>query len=318
MANYDQPASADPTLADAHGADIWTSYSTRARALLALGAGVSAVAFWLAANAAGFPRYPDFQASLLLGGGSAIVMIILVAIVLVACVVVTALFTRNIHFDAALFCAALGMLILSVRGGPVRYVLMYNPSAGTFLRLATESALLLGCVALGWYTLLALRDRGVLKGEPIREDDPDALPAQGLMALGAQVILLTFLMIVLAQTDTKSQVIWSIGISSWVAAVAAHSLFPARPSLWFWSAPFVVAILGYALAFFAGDPQAGGRPAGLLAPLARPLPLDYASVGTAAALLGYWTSRKWLHEREHEPHTTGEVEEALEAPPGQR
>jgi hypothetical protein len=31
-----------------------------------------------------------------------------------------------------------------------------------------------------------------------------------------------------------------------------------------------------------------GRVTGVFAPLARPLPLDYASFGTAGALLGYW------------------------------
>ena len=53
---------------------------------------------------------------------------------------------------------------------------------------------------------------------------------------------------------------------------------------------------------------------GILPALARPLPLDYATAGTAGALMGYWTSRKWQHEHEAEPHTTGEVEEALENP----
>ena len=44
-----------------------------------------------------------------------------------------------------------------------------------------------------------------------------------------------------------------------------------------------------------GRPGFGG---GFLAGLARPLPLDYAGVGTAAALLGYWVRRKSLHERQ--------------------
>jgi hypothetical protein len=75
-----------------------------------------------------------------------------------------------------------------------------------------------------------------------------------------------------------------------------------------------VAIIGYVLALVGGAPKVGGMPAGAIPALARPLPLDYAAIGTAGSLLGYWTSRKWLHEREEEPHTTGEVEEALENP----
>jgi len=43
-----------------------------------------------------------------------------------------------------------------------------------------------------------------------------------------------------------------------------------------------------------------GQGGGLLAPLARPLPLDYASLGTAGAILGYWTSRQWQRAKELE------------------
>ena len=53
---------------------------------------------------------------------------------------------------------------------------------------------------------------------------------------------------------------------------------------------------------------------GMVPPLARPLPLDYASMGPAGAMLGYWVSRSWHLEREHDPETEEEVEEALEHP----
>src|SRR5439155_21554171 len=112
--------------------------------------------------------------------------------------------------------------------------------------------------------------------------------------------------------DRKAQVVWSVAIASLVSSLAAHSLFPARPSIWFWAAPFIVGVIGYAVAGFGGPPLPGGEVGGALPALPRPLPLDYASVGTAGALVGYWTSRKWQHEHETEPHTTGEVEEALE------
>ena len=48
--------------------------------------------------------------------------------------------------------------------------------------------------------------------------------------------------------------------------------------------------------------------------LGRPLPVDYASVGVAGSLLGYWTSRRWHHEKDHDPESPDEVEEALEHP----
>ena len=41
-----------------------------------------------------------------------------------------------------------------------------------------------------------------------------------------------------------------------------------------------------------------GRGAGALAALGRPLPLDYASLGPAGAILGYWISRGWERAKE--------------------
>src|SRR5206468_7294590 len=138
-----------------------------------------------------------------------------------------------------------------------------------------------------WNMLLMLRNMGHLRGEPLRDDDPDALPAQGAMALAGQVILMIFLMLLLAQTDRKAQVVWAVGISSLLSALAAHSLFPARPSIWFWTAPFVVGSIGYMLAWFGRTILPNGDVDGILPALARPLPLNYATTGTAKALMGY-------------------------------
>jgi hypothetical protein len=291
--------------------NVWTSYSTRDRTLLTIGAVVCYALFGLAANLFSIPQNPRYEASLMMQPVP-MLAIVVVAIVLVAGVLVASLIAGKVHFEGGLFCAAIGMAALSTRGGPMRYVLMYAPSPAIYLRMAGELMLLLGCIIAGWYVLLMLRDNNFLRGEPLREDDPHALPAAGAMSLGAQVIMMVFLVAILAQTDKKAQVIWSVAIASSVSALAAHSLFPARPSIWFWTAPFIVGVIGYVVAWFGGPPGVGGEVGGMLPALARPLPLDYASVGTAGALFGYWTSRRWQHEREHEPHTTGEVEEALE------
>ena len=295
--------------------NIWRGYSTRDRTLLAVGSIVCWILFWLIGRLFGIPPVPGYQASLLASaGGSPVVAIILTGVAIVACVLIGSLVAGAVHFEGGLFCASVGMLALSTRGGPIRYVLMYSSSSAVYLALLVELALLAVCVGIGWNVLLALRDRGHLHGEPLRDDDPDALPAQGAMALVGQIVVMIFLMALLAQTDRKAQVIWSVAISSFLSALAAHSLFPARPSIWFWAAPIIVGALGYTLAWFGGPPGVGGTINGLLPALARPLPLDYAGAGVAGALYGYWTSRKWLHEHEDEPHTTGEVEEAVDSP----
>ena len=306
-------ASFSPTrgAADVAG-NVWSAYDARERILLTLGAVGSYLAFGAVGRFFGIPQLTDYQAALL-AQPSPLVAVLIAGITLVACVLLCTLITGRIHFEAGLFCAAIGMFALSTRGGPMSYVLMYAASDAVFLRMAFETVLLYGCVAVGWYVLLILRDNNLLPGEPLREDDPDALPLTGLMALGAQVIGMIFLLAVLAQTDGKAQVGWAVVISSLLATLLAHSLFPARPSIWFWSGPFVVALIGYVVAWFGPGPLIGGEVGGYLPQLARPLPLDYAALGTAGALMGYWTSRGWQHEREHEPDNPDKVEEALEA-----
>jgi hypothetical protein len=272
--------------------NIWRGYSTRDRTLLAIGSIVCWILFATIGKLFGIPPVPGYQASLL-SGGSAVMSILLAGVTFVACVLFGSLVSGAVHFEGGLFCASVGMLALSTRGGPIRYVLMYAGGAGVYFSLLVELVLLAGIVCIGWNVLIALRNAGYLHAEPLRDDDPDALPAQGAMALVGQVILMVVLMALLAQSDRKAQVIWSVGISSFLAALAAHSLFPARPSAWFWSAPLIVGGIGYTLAWFGGAPGAG----------------------VAGSLYGYWTSRKWLHEHEEEPHTTGEVEEAVDQTP---
>ena len=293
--------------------NVWAAYSTRERALLATGVVVSYAIFHFIGRAFRIPELPDFQASLL-GNASPVLTLVMTLVTLIACVLIGSLIAGSVHFEAGLFCACAGMFALSTRGGPMRYVLMDSPAPGVWVRLLTETAELFAFVGVAWVVLMTLRDRNLLRAEPLRDDDPDALPGQGLMAMATQIVGMIFLMLLLAQTDKKAQVGWAIGTASLLSALAAHSLFPARPSIWFWSAPFVVAAIGYACAMVGGQTLPGGQVGGLMPALARPLPLDYAAIGPAAALVGYWTSRKWQHEREEEPRTIGEVEEALEQP----
>jgi hypothetical protein len=296
----------------AESENVWTSYSTRDRTLLTVGAVISYVIFVLVGRMFDIPQLPKYQADLL-GQPSPIIVLIVVLVTLLACVLIGSLVAGIVHFESGLFCGCIGMLALSTRGGAMRDVLMYAGGPGVYVRLMAELVMLAGCIGVGWYGLMVLRDMELLRGEPLREDDPDALPAQGAMALGATVIIMIFLMILLAQTDKKAQAIWAVIFSSMLATMGSHSLFPARPSIWFWTAPLIVGVIGYAFAWAGGPAGVGGDVGGMLPALARPLPVDYACAGTAGALYGYWTSRRWQHERETEPHTTGEVEEALES-----
>jgi len=54
-------------------------------------------------------------------------------------------------------------------------------------------------------------------------------------------------------------------------------------------------VIGYVSCYFRPDGIEVGRTSGYFAALARPLPLDYASVGVAGSLMGYWISSRWHH-----------------------
>jgi len=222
-----------------------------------------------------------------------------------------------VHFEGGLFCAAVGMTALSARGGPVHYTLMDAPGSGVFLKLLVELVLLFVFVGCGWFALHILRESSLLRAEPHGDDDDlDAMPGQGLLALGAQIILMIILVLLFAQTDKKPQVIWGVALAAFLAALGAHSLFPARPSAWFWITPLIVGVIGYLFAWSGGNHLPGGVVGGLMPALARPLPLDYASAGVAGSLYGYWTSRRWQYERDYEPENPDQVEDALEHPAG--
>jgi hypothetical protein len=292
------------------GENVLISYSMKERALLTVGSVLAYLIFSFVGRSFSIPELPGYAASLM-AHPSPLLSMVLTAMTLVACVLLATFIAGRVHFEAGLFCAAIGMVAFSTRGGPMRYVLMYATGPGVYMRLAFETALLFGVIAVGWYVLLILRDMNLLGGaEPLRDDDPEALPATGLMAMGAQVIAMIFLLMILAQSDKKAQAIWSVGIASLLSTLLAHSLFPARPSIWFWAGPFVVAMIGYTFAWFGGPPGAGGEVGGYFPQLARPLPLDYATVGVAGAIMGYWTSRSWQHDRD--PDNPDQVEEALD------
>ncbi len=295
------------------GENIWSSYSTRDRTLLSIGSIASFAMFWTVGGMFSTPRFYGYDASLLMQP-SPVVILLMTAVLLVACVLITSFFTHIVHFEGGLFCAAIGMLALSVRGGAMHDVLMDAPDSGVFLKLMLELLLLFAIVAVGWFALMTLRDLRLIRGEPHGDADPDDMPFQGVMALATQVVVMLVLMLLLAQTDKKAQAVWAVAISAYGAALAAHSLFPSRPSIWYWITPLIVGVIGYALAWSGGTNLPGGEVGGWAPALGRPLPLDYASVGVAGSIYGYWTSRRWEHERNEEPEAPEQVEDALEHP----
>jgi hypothetical protein len=296
------------------GVSVWKAHNMHDRSLLAIGSIVCWVIFSFIGRMMSLPMYPGHAASVLRHASPAGEILMLI-IGLVACSMIASLLTARVHAEAGLFCAAVGLMAISVHGGPMRSVLMEAHGPGIFRVLALELALLYVGVTVAWMALAALMSGGV-----IRERDSDVAEneeenvSQGALAMLIHIVVMTFTMLVLAQSDDKKQVIAAVSIASWLGAIAAHSVLPTRPSAWFLAAPLIVGVAGYLIAASTSGYTAIGQVSGAMPALARPLPLDYAGAGVAGALLGYWMSRRWQHERHHPPETEEEVEEALEHP----
>jgi hypothetical protein len=158
---------------------------------------------------------------------------------------------------------------------------------------------LFAALALAWQLLCGVRGPAPAHPvsnaeEPIEKSSLD----EKLLATFTQAAAMMAIMILLCRSDSKTQVLASVGISSALASAMAVQLVKVRESFWLWIAPLAVALFGYLFSAFHADGWQIGLLHGPLAALARPLPLDYLSMGSAGAIFGYWMSAGEQSEEE--------------------
>lgn len=294
------PSASNPLPADTSQTShsIWRSGSI-GRARLFFAAALCFALFYWTGGQFHIPPYAGHTASLL-QQNSPIVALLMTAVMLALCVLIGTLIGGPVRADAGLMAGAFGLIALSYRGWPMKYVLFGAAGPSVYLLLALESALLLAMLILAWWIIRRQLLRGAAgAADPVLSPDTeDDTLNQRLLACAMQTVIMILTMLVLARSDAKLQALASAGVAAWLGTVGAYVLFPVRPSIWYWIGPGLVAIVGYVFAWFgASDEWRIGVAAG---PLARALPLDYLGAGVVGALLGYWTSRKWQHHRETE------------------
>jgi hypothetical protein len=274
-----------------HVLGFWNPVGISARIALAIAAGASCLIFAAACRLFELPALPGFDGSLFLQPFPAAAFLIIAVLVLVSTLVGTVL-AGAVHFEAGLFAAAFGMIVVSLRCGTIQSVLFEAGGNGSvYGRLIVELIILGLILAVAW---LMLRQLARL----VHGSDPTPVPSESsilnnLTATVAQAVVTGVIVLIFCQASAKNQCLASVAIASMIGSILAHKYAPTRPSTWYWAGPLVVGIIGYALAA-AGQVTglATGTPTGMFAPLARPLPIDYASLGVAGAIFGYWTSRK--------------------------
>src|SRR6185503_17481824 len=81
------------------------------------------------------------------------------------------------------------------------------------------------------------------------EDTDEPLPFK-IAAMAMQIGVMALLVLLLAQSDAKAQVIAAVGLASFLGAIVAYYMYPISPSPWLWIGPLVVGVAGYAIAYF--------------------------------------------------------------------
>jgi hypothetical protein len=266
------------------------------RILLGVATAISFAMFWFVGSWFNIPINRGFNASLLTQPSGFTTMVIVALTILVSIVVCT-IVAGSVRSDAGLFCTALGLMALSIRGGPMRYTL-FDAKSSLFFTLAIELLVLFAIFGAGWQIVVMMRAMGLSK-----QADPHFKPneedfSQKLIATAIQAVATLALMSILCRTDQKAQALASVGVASMLGSIVAVMVAPTRPSIWYWPGPLLVGLLGYFWASFSPEKLSIGQPAGYFAALSRALPLDYASAGIAGAMLGYWFGRAWTSEQE--------------------
>jgi hypothetical protein len=290
--------------------NLLNSYQ-RARLLLLIGSILCFIAFWFSAKVFNIPPYPGEDAALLIGPPFMLPFLI-IAVVLAISVAIGTAVAGMVRFNAGLLTAALGLSALSFRGGGTRHTVLTALSmvgqGQLFLRFFLELLILSLFIGAAWFILRTLYTAGKLRDREtpqINEGESEDITAE-ISSLAAQFFITALLVMLLAQSEDKQQVMGGIFIAAFAGSAVAHSFFPTGPRSWYWLPPLLVGLMGFLLAWlFAPTGLFTADFRGSFAGLYRPLPLDYASMGPAGAIIGHWMSRRWQRDRNAaQPATT--------------
>ncbi len=270
-----------------------TRYRNRAVLLACMFLGV-AIAYY-GSRAFNVPAFVEYQGSLLQQPSWIFALAGTAIIYLLAVAAATAL-GSGVRFNAGLLAGGLALATLSARSGSAQQLMFWgfshsDGSAGFFFELIGELMLLGGLVGAAWLSLWAWHDAGRL-GDA-HDIMPNALEENRravAWALLSQFAINVLLILCLAVSPAKAQVTAAIALAGFVSTGVSDCLFGSSASArWSFISPVAAGVLGYAACLINPAGLDTGHLQSLFAPLARGLPLDYAGVGSAGALLGLWS-----------------------------
>lgn len=267
----------------------------RTRILLTIGSVACYALFWWLSRQFDVPDEPGYGVSLLLGQ-SVFGALVMVLAGLVLAVILGTVIAGRVRYDAGLFCAGLGLMAVTIRGGTLVDVLHDRPMASTYLVLALEAIILWALVAVASWVIRRLRGIWFLRDPHLPlEIDVDRVDwawttAHHVVALVMQVVVMGLVVMLLCQSADKAQALVSVFVGAMIGTMLAGNYYAEiRRPAYACAGPAVVAVIGYLWAYFSPGGLAIGHTGHALA---RPLPLDYLSAGSAGAILGAWAGMK--------------------------
>lgn len=274
---------------------LHNGHINRARTLAALAVAVAVVYF--TSILAGQPVSWRLSGSLLAPEVNVVGLLGVVAAAML-CLAVGVLLCAKVRIEAPLFVVAAATYLFSYRGGRVQVTLL-NQERQVYITLALEMLLLGLLLAACWFILHLLRGRMLHPGEHHYDtvEIKPAPPLDHLQATVAHAVITCIAMLILCRSDAKLQAGASVLISSLVATLITHRIFPLPQAIAYAMGPVLAGVLGYLLAYLSPAGLSIGVPSGLSGPLVRALPLDYATVGVAAAIYGVWMRRRTLRQQ---------------------
>ena len=259
--------------------------------LVLIAVGIACALFWLVGRWLQIPFEPRFQPSLIQSPNASVAFIAEIILIAV-CWVMGDWIAGGRWRPAGLFAATVGLSVWSVRGGTMQYLLFHAQNIGTgravFPRLLAELVVLFVPIVAIWNWLFLRSIPRPVHGDkkPEAESEASRSTATAIVAQIGVTILLLYILLV--ETPAKKQVLVGMFIACLAGTAVAQSFFAnSRSWRWYWVGPLVTGAAAYIVAAFIPEGIQIGHLTGGLAPLARAVPLDYASFGCAGALLGY-------------------------------
>jgi len=275
------------------------------------------------------PVDPLGPISLMTGHGVARMLVQASLLAMVAAFIGTVIIGRKLP-DAGTFAAALGLAVVSVRGGTMELLLLKAADAGTSDRALASR---LAVEAVGWCLVIVVAlvtsafvsrwlHRSIPEAPTLLDDAPHGTPAGwdvpvfGALlgrppsgggtapATGARHVVISAGMMLVAyqvfgtglddRVITHGQACFVVAASACAGGYVAYRFAPVQSALWPVLAVFVFAVASYVIASFTSVPPEAGSalPANIpTSRFLRALPVQVVAVGTAAAIATFWWRR---------------------------